>query len=483
MRIISQEEFEEKYNKHQLWIKNKFDGERADFSNVDFLKVKFIYPINLSKAIFQNANLAKVNFQKAELSWANLKNANLENANFQCSVFQGANLQNTNLRGASLREANFQGVNFSGADLRGANLRGTDLQQTDFHHADLRLVNFRAANLLEASFREADLREADFREVDLQGVDFQEADLRGASFSITSLQEVDFWKSNISGAKFKNINFDEAYIPRTSYKDLLGNSKNTIVQQHERAISEYQKKIKKLEAERIALISSTETKATELTANQAKINELNLLLKEREKKSREELERLENQIKEKGIEGITNAFSSLIKSGKGLENERTILIRMFNGYSIAIIAVVALLIGVWCRFYDKVNTFVPSDLKPKMELIDIWVNIAPSFLLIGLLIFFIYQLHKCQRQTVILQKVLYKPKQIEGILKAYFYMSGNNELVNNKIHKVLDDYVDHIINHDIDTNKEESLLKESDSKEANTNEKMLEIIAEITKKI
>lgn len=84
---------------------------------------------------------------------------------------------------------------------------------------------------------------------------------------------------------------------------------------------------------------------------------------------------------------------------------------------------------------------------------------------------------------VVLNKLLYKPKQIEGILKAYFYMSGDNISVNYKINKVLDNYVEHIINQDIDTDKEELSLKENDKKEATTNEKLLDMLTEVIKKI
>lgn len=81
---------------------------------------------------------------------------------------------------------------------------------------------------------------------------------------------------------------------------------------------------------------------------------------------------------------------------------------------------------------------------------------------------------------VALQKFLYKPKQIEGILNAYTYISPGADP---RVDKVLDSYVDHIINQDIDTAREESSMKESDKKEAGTNEKLLDMLTEIIKKI
>ena len=48
-----------------------------------------------------------------------------------------ANLQGADLRDADLRSANLRGANLRGANLRGADLRGADLQYADLRDADL----------------------------------------------------------------------------------------------------------------------------------------------------------------------------------------------------------------------------------------------------------------------------------------------------------------------------------------------------------
>jgi len=101
MKTITREELQLILEKHQLWLDDKEDGERADL-------------------------------------W-------------------GADLWSADLRGADLWGANLRSANLWGANLRGADLRSADLWSADLRSANLRGANLRSANLWSADLRGADL--------------------------------------------------------------------------------------------------------------------------------------------------------------------------------------------------------------------------------------------------------------------------------------------------------------------------------------
>ena len=81
LRKITQEELKEILRKHELWVVNDPNGEKAD------------------------------------LSYADLRDANLFRANLICADLRGANLEGVNLNYADLRCANLTNVNLSDAEL------------------------------------------------------------------------------------------------------------------------------------------------------------------------------------------------------------------------------------------------------------------------------------------------------------------------------------------------------------------------------
>ena len=105
MKNINQEELNEILQKHEMWLKNKKSGKRADLMGTD---------------------LSYVELRWVDLSYAELMGANLSNANLSDVNLKNANLKNTDLTNADLRDANLRGV-----DLRGANLRNADLTNAD----------------------------------------------------------------------------------------------------------------------------------------------------------------------------------------------------------------------------------------------------------------------------------------------------------------------------------------------------------------
>lgn len=83
---MEQKKLDEILKKHQKWLDNDPDGERANLRWAD-----------LQEANLQGVNLQGVNLQGADLRWADLRGADLQEANLQRADLQGVNLQGANL--------------------------------------------------------------------------------------------------------------------------------------------------------------------------------------------------------------------------------------------------------------------------------------------------------------------------------------------------------------------------------------------------
>lgn len=141
---ISQEEFDQVYEIHKLWLASSGkSGKPADFSKIDLTKINFPSELNLFGVDFTRANLIGTNLSGANLSAARLFRANLFKADLS-----GANLSEANLNEAILMEANL-----FNADLRNARLNRTlmigvkSLDSARLDHADLTETIFTQADL------------------------------------------------------------------------------------------------------------------------------------------------------------------------------------------------------------------------------------------------------------------------------------------------------------------------------------------------
>ena len=88
---MTQEELSEVLIKHQMWLHNEDEGERASLERAN------LYGANLERANLYGVNLCGANLEGASLCGANLCGASLERAN----------LERVNLNGANLYMANF----------------------------------------------------------------------------------------------------------------------------------------------------------------------------------------------------------------------------------------------------------------------------------------------------------------------------------------------------------------------------------------
>ncbi|WP_456377518.1 pentapeptide repeat-containing protein [Thiolapillus sp.] len=83
--------------------------------------------VDMNNASMASMRLDDANLQRANLSYAILQLASFKGANLMLANMQGAHLHGVNFQGANLTMANMMDTNLLDADLSGANLRGANL--------------------------------------------------------------------------------------------------------------------------------------------------------------------------------------------------------------------------------------------------------------------------------------------------------------------------------------------------------------------
>ncbi len=119
-------------------------GDR-DFRNIT-VETGELSNKRLVRVMFEGANLAKCNFEKAVLKRASFLAANLREANFKNADLSNANLSGADLRGATLRTVNLSGANLEGANLEGVILVGSNISGANFNRANLKNANLKNTN-------------------------------------------------------------------------------------------------------------------------------------------------------------------------------------------------------------------------------------------------------------------------------------------------------------------------------------------------
>lgn len=117
---LSEEKLQEILNNHALWLKNKNEGQRADFGPY-ILSKKDLSGLDLSEANFYNTALLNANFENTILRGANFKGAKAEKAKFS-----NCDLSNADFSLADLEEANFENANIENTVFIGAILKNTN---------------------------------------------------------------------------------------------------------------------------------------------------------------------------------------------------------------------------------------------------------------------------------------------------------------------------------------------------------------------
>ena len=161
--IINGVSLEEILKKHEKWLNNEVDGEKANLSYAD-----------LNFVDLANVNLTDANLSYTNLIGANLRNADLNYTNLIGAILADANLIGANLRNANLSCANLKSANLSCANLKSANLRNVYLNYADLNDAILSYTNLTNANLRGANLSCANLCNAKLKNINLNDIKYYE---------------------------------------------------------------------------------------------------------------------------------------------------------------------------------------------------------------------------------------------------------------------------------------------------------------------
>jgi uncharacterized protein YjbI with pentapeptide repeats len=223
--------------------------------------VKSLQNANLSGAVLANADMRKVNLNRAictgadlhgaDLTDAQLEGADLTNANLLGANLTRANLKNANLSYASCPRANFTETFMLGCEISTASMpnvllykvsgsntkfpknmqgatityfEGTDYSfsdSVDLSNATLSNISFYKMTLRWAKFTNASISFGNFKLANLNGSSMSKAQLTNVDFSNAGLQNVDFRGADLVNVTFKNADMKYAKINR-KWSQLIG---------------------------------------------------------------------------------------------------------------------------------------------------------------------------------------------------------------------------------------------------------------------
>ena len=205
--IINGVSLEEILKKHEKWLNNEVDGEKANLSYAD-LNFVDLANVNLTDANLSYTNLIGANLRNADLNYTNLIGAILADANLI-----GANLRNANLSCANLKSANLSCANLKSANLRNVYLNYADLNDAILSYTNLTNANLRGANLSYTNLNYSNLKSANLSCANLIGAILADANLIGANLKSANLS-----CANLCNAKLKNINLNDIkYYENTAF--------------------------------------------------------------------------------------------------------------------------------------------------------------------------------------------------------------------------------------------------------------------------
>ena len=168
-------------------IQPGWDWSGADLSGWD------LSGLNLSQlqtpANFQKADLSDANLKKSNISGADFHGAKMRYANLSGVQGEGAKFQQANMRHICLRKANLKDANFSSADLKDSDLDGAHLRDTNFQSAYMKRANLKRTFIGGANFRDANLDNATIKYAELNSKsNFKSANLFQCKFDYSSLK-------------------------------------------------------------------------------------------------------------------------------------------------------------------------------------------------------------------------------------------------------------------------------------------------------
>ena len=300
---------------HQLWLSSGGkEGKQAVFTGYDlsgldsdYAEARYIVPP------FWEKDLSKI-----DLSYSNLSGLYFREVNLSHADFRGANLKNTHFYWATLFDADF-----SGADISEANIEESSLVQANLTKANLSKTYIAYSYLEDANLQDANCQETNFQRTQLQGANLYGANFYGARFVATTIEE----------NQFIHIRFPESI--ESPFWD-------TGLVSLQAQIAESENKIRQLEKE------LEQAKSVADQESQEEINRLeNQLKQEREEKNRFS-ERLKDVSKKEWNSRIQDAIDALEHALKNTDkqienNENAARLFKFFGIGLFVIGIILLI--------------------------------------------------------------------------------------------------------------------------------------------
>ncbi|NET32406.1 MAG: hypothetical protein F6K19_10410 [Cyanothece sp. SIO1E1] len=194
---------------------NRYAAGLRDFERIDLSEANLV-GAQLSGINFQQATLNVANFSHANLSQGNLSNAklnaicgagaNLSQANLARSGLNGANLTRAILTGADLSQASMLRADLVRAEMSHSNLRDANLSEANLKEGQLQQANLNGANLSRADMRSCSLMAANLEQARLPGANLNRANLSGADLRDVELRHANLNCANLSGANLSGAN-------------------------------------------------------------------------------------------------------------------------------------------------------------------------------------------------------------------------------------------------------------------------------------
>ena len=310
---------------HQLWLSSGGrEGKQAVFTGYDlsgldsdYAEARYVVPPfwekNLSKIDLSYSNLSGLSFRKVILSQADFRGTNLKNANFY--------------------QATLYKADFSRADISEACIEESSLNQANLTKADLSKTRIAYSHLEDANLQDANCQETHFQQTQLQGANLYGADFYGARFVATTIEE----------NQFIHIRFPESI--ESPYWD-------TGLVSLQAQIAESENKIRQLEKE------LEQAKSVADQESQEEINRLeNQLKQEREEKNRfsERLKDVSKKELNSRIQDAIDALEHALKNtDKQIENNENAA-RLFKWLGISLFGIGFILLIAF-RFSSPPNS-------------------------------------------------------------------------------------------------------------------------------
>lgn len=300
---------------HQLWLSSGGkEGKQAVFTGYDLSGLDSDY----AEARYIVPPFGEKNLSKIDLSYSNLSGLYFREVNLSQADFRGANLKNTHFYWATLFDADF-----SGADISEANIEESSLVQANLTKVNLFKTAIAYSNLEDANLQDANCQETNFQRTQLQGANLHGADFYGARFVATTIEE----------NQFIHIRFPESI--ESPFWD-------TGLVSLQAQIAESENKIRQLEKE------LEQAKSVADQESQEEINRLeNQLKQEREEKNRFS-ERLKDVSKKELNSRIQDAIDALEHALKNTDkqienNENAARLFKFFGIGLFVIGIILLI--------------------------------------------------------------------------------------------------------------------------------------------